>query len=109
MNTRIQQLKIENYKKKLALKYSFLSVDRVFYGNEDQNNNNFSKKIVNSNDTKIEKFSIYDTGCNAYVNEVDVYEDALKFFKKKIKNYILLLQLRLAYFTAPTLPIRQKL
>lgn len=84
MNTRIQQLKIENYKKKLALKYSFLSVDKVFYGNEDLDNNNFSKKIVNSNDTEIEKFSIYDTACNAYVNEVDVYEDALKFLKKKL-------------------------
>lgn len=83
MNTRIQKLKIENYKQKLALKYSFLNVDKVFYGNEDLNNNNFSKKIVNSNDTKVKTFSIYDVKGNVYINEVDEYRNALEYFKKQ--------------------------
>lgn len=87
MNTRIQQLKIKNYKQKLALKYSFLSVDKVFYGNEDLDNTNFSKKIVNSDDTEIEQFTIYNIERNSYVNEVDVYEHALDFFLKKLNVF----------------------
>ena len=87
MNTKIQKLKIENYKRKLAAKYSFLSVNKVFYGNEDLDDNNLIDKIINSDDVKIKTFSIYDIKSHAYTNEVDEYRNALDFFKKKLSLF----------------------
>ncbi|MCU0328265.1 MAG: hypothetical protein MUE53_04675 [Chitinophagales bacterium] len=87
MNTKIQKLKIANYKKKIECKYSFLNISNIFHGLEDTDNSNFSKKVINSNDTKIKEFSIYDALDNVYIDETNEYKNAFEYFKEELKIF----------------------
>ncbi len=87
MKSRIQELKIGNYKKKILLEYSFLNIKGVFHGVEDISNTNFSKKAINSNDIEIKEFSIYDSINNLYINEDKKYKEAFSYFIDNLKIF----------------------
>lgn len=85
MNTRIKELKISNYKKKIMSKTSFLDVKNIFYGDEDVLNNEFSKVAVNSEKSIVKEFIFYNV-INGFENESQEYGKAIKDFKNKAKE-----------------------
>lgn len=83
MNPRIQELKITNYKKKIASEYSFLNIEAIFHGSEDSTNSDFSKWAINSAKSIIKEFSIYNSADGIFENESDKYNEAILYFKNK--------------------------
>ena len=86
MNPKIQELKITNYKKKIASEYSFLGIEAVFYKNEDSANNEFSKSALNSGKAIVKEFSIYNSIDGVYVNETSQYKEAVLYLKVEAKE-----------------------
>lgn len=83
MNPRIKELKISNYKKKIASKYDFLKIISIYYGDEDFLNNEFSKIAVNSDISTVTEFSFYDVDIDNFKNKSEEYKKAIQYFKAK--------------------------
>lgn len=84
MNPKIQELKINNFKKKIIDKYSFLKIDSIYYGTEDKFDTDFAKKANNSTEGKKINFSIYNSSTHKYTDVKEVYINAVKRFKEEL-------------------------
>jgi len=86
MNPRIKELKISNYKKKIASEYGFLKILSIRYSDEDILNNEFSKIAVNSETSTVTEFSFYDVEKDSFKKKSEEYEKAIQYFKAKARE-----------------------
>ncbi len=87
MNPKMQELKINNFKKRIIDKYSFLEIDSIYYSTEDKFDTDFSKKTINSTEGKKTDFSIYNTSNHQYTDIKGIYINAIKKFKEELEIF----------------------
>lgn len=66
---RIKQVKIRNYKKRLAEKYSFLGVSEINNGDDDPEDITFCKMAHNTDDGEYLQVNIFDNTLSSYLSD----------------------------------------
>jgi len=80
---KIKQLKINNYKKKLIEKYSFLDIVDINYGEENPDDIDFCKLAHNTINGEYFTYSIGDNG-SSFVNENNVLPLSKKLIRDRV-------------------------
>ncbi len=84
---KIQRLKVTNYKKKLAEKYSFLGVIEISYGDEKQDDIAFCKLAHNSIDGEYFRYGIYDEKSASFSEGGRILSQSKKLIKERINLF----------------------
>ncbi|WP_045613134.1 hypothetical protein [Vibrio vulnificus] len=84
---KIQRLKIENYKRKIKEKYSYLGEIDVYYGDENPEDLYFCKKAHNTDYGSYTRVSIYSNDTGVYLSDNEITQIKNRLFFDNIQIF----------------------